>query len=186
LIFFENYYSSKLKCSQIYVNISNSPIFKMMQILGCYRGGERAPCSRSRSKRRVAAAQQLVAIGGTRQQQVSWRRGLRGAGGGGGSANRVVGSDLVLVSSSSGCSLVAMNETDTREVHGLWHAVDDATTQRSSPEEGVLMRSSPEEGDSPKWQQQRCITAKIGGQLEVEDEGNKVISPAFPLCEYEK
>jgi hypothetical protein len=67
-----------------------------------------------------------------------------------------------------------MNETDTREVHGLWHAVDDAATQRSSPEEG----------DSPEWQRQRqrCITAKIGGHLEVEDEGNKVISPTFPLA----
>jgi hypothetical protein len=35
----------------------------------------------------------------------------------------------------------------------------------------------------------RCVTAKISEQLEVEDEGKKVISPTFSLfslCEYKK
>jgi hypothetical protein len=36
ILFIENYFS-RLKCSQNCENKSNSPIFKMMQVLGCYR-----------------------------------------------------------------------------------------------------------------------------------------------------
>jgi hypothetical protein len=76
-------------------------------------------------------------------------------------------------------------------VSAAWHPRPPAATVVWPPQPGAIavrLPWDPDHGRSigEKIRRQQCVTTKIGAQPEVEDEGNKVISPTLSLHESEK